>query len=242
MSALSRDGKLIAYSSNGGFAGEKDLYIKQVAGGEPIRLTFDGQENTAPDFTPDGSKIVFHSSRNSGGIYEIPAFGGESRLLARGGFDPRVSPDGDFVAYWIGGENVANSVPGSGAVYIVPIGAGPPRRIAPALSAARFPIWSPDSKKILFVGYSSSKAYDNSALDWWVAPIDGGPEIRTGEHEALIRAGLEKTDYTNDPSSRSVFPPSPSRVAGLPAATSCFPSVSAPRRISGNPLSRQSRA
>ena len=222
MSALSPDGKLVAYSSNRGFAGEKDLYIKQVAGGEPIRLTFDGQENTAPDFTPDGSKIVFHSNRNGGGIYEIPAFGGESRLLARGGFDPKVSPDGDFVAYWIGGENVANSVPGSGAVYIVPIGAGPPRRIAPTLSAARFPIWSPDSKRILFVGYSSSKAFDSSALDWWVAPIDGGPEIRTGEHEALVRAGLEKTDYTNDPSSRSGVPTIPKPSCWTPGGSILF--------------------
>jgi hypothetical protein len=107
-----------------------------------------------------------------------------------------VTRDGNFVAYWIGGENVAHSVPGSGAVYIVPVGAGPPHRIAPSLSAARFPIWSPDSKRILFVGNSSNKAFDNSALDSWVAPIDGGPEIRTGEHDALVRAGLEKTDYT----------------------------------------------
>ena len=36
-----------------------DLYVKQVAGGQPIRLTFDGAGNTTPDFSPDGSKDRF---------------------------------------------------------------------------------------------------------------------------------------------------------------------------------------
>jgi DNA-binding winged helix-turn-helix (wHTH) protein len=111
---LSNDGKLVAYSSDRGLDGERDLYIKQVGGGQPIRLTSDGQGNTTPDFSPDGSKIVFHSNREGGGIYEIPAFGGEARLLAREGLNPRFSPDGSQVAYWIGDENVADPVPGSG--------------------------------------------------------------------------------------------------------------------------------
>ena len=83
--ALSPDGKLVAYSSDRGKEGEMDLYVKQVAGGQPIRLTFDGVGNTNPNFSPDSSRIVFESHRDGGGIYEIPAFGGQARLLARGG-------------------------------------------------------------------------------------------------------------------------------------------------------------
>jgi DNA-binding winged helix-turn-helix (wHTH) protein len=49
--ALSPGGKLLAYSSGPGSPGERDLYIKQVAGGQPIRLTFDGAGNTMPDLT-----------------------------------------------------------------------------------------------------------------------------------------------------------------------------------------------
>ena len=60
-----------------------NLYVRQVAGGQPIRLTSDGAANTWPDFSPDGSRIVFRSNRGGGGIYEIPAFGGQSRLLSR---------------------------------------------------------------------------------------------------------------------------------------------------------------
>jgi tricorn protease-like protein len=81
--ALSADGKLVSYSSDQSQDGKRDLYVKQVGGGQPIRLTFDGAGNTSPDFSPDGNKIVFRSTRNGGGIYEIPAFGGEARLLAK---------------------------------------------------------------------------------------------------------------------------------------------------------------
>ena len=57
-----------------------------------------------PDFSPDGTKIVFVD--REGGIYEIPAFGGEVRLLARDGLNPKFSPDGSQVAYWVGAGTV----------------------------------------------------------------------------------------------------------------------------------------
>ena len=33
--------------------------------------------DTSPCYSPDGSKIAFRSNRDGGGIYEIPAFGGQ---------------------------------------------------------------------------------------------------------------------------------------------------------------------
>lgn len=145
----------MAYSSDGGLNGEQDLYVKQVAGGPPIRLTFDGGGNTAPDFSPDSARIVFQSKRNGGGIYEVPALGGKARLLARGGLNPKYSPDGSQVAYWLGTAAVNSAVPGSGAVWVVPVTGGAPRRIAATFSSARQPIWLPDGKHLLFLGYTS---------------------------------------------------------------------------------------
>jgi Tol biopolymer transport system component/DNA-binding winged helix-turn-helix (wHTH) protein len=214
---LSEDGKLVAYSSDRGLDGERDLYIKQVAGGEPIRLTFDGHGNTAPDFSPDGARIVFHSNRDGGGIYEIPAFGGEARLLARDGLNPRFSPDGLQVAYWIGDENVANTVPGSGTVWVVPVAGGQPRQVGPNFTAARYPIWSPDGKHLLLVGYTSQKAYESSAIDWWVVPINGGQPVRTGAYDALFRAGFEVRDFIIHAPTRYATVPRPSCWLAVPS-------------------------
>ena len=102
--ALLPDGKLLAYSSDRGVEGELDLYVKQVAGGQPIRLTTDGAQNTMPDFSPDGSRIVFRSNRGGGGIYEIPAFGGEARLVKNSAPPPAsVAPghDGNALLHFL---------------------------------------------------------------------------------------------------------------------------------------------
>ncbi len=207
--ALSPDGNLIAYSSDRGLNGEQDLYVRQVAGGQPIRLTFDGLGNTTPDFSPDGTKIVFRSNRNGGGIYEIPALGGKSRLLARGGLNPKYSPNGSQVAYWVGAAGVSAAVPGSGAVWLVPVSGGPPRRIAPEFPAARQPIWLPDGNHLLFVGHTSPRAYESSAIDWWVAASDGQPAARTGVYGALVRARLQPEVSDAKSAPRHLFMPSP---------------------------------
>lgn len=199
--ALSPDGKLVAYSSDRNREGEWDLFVQQVAGGQPIRLTSDGAGNTTPDFSPDSSRIVFRSNRDGGGIYEIPAFGGEARLLAREGRDPKFSPDGLQVAYWWGEVNIAPAVPGNGTIWVVPRAGGQPRRVGPGFTSARQPIWSPDGKHLLFTGYTSKAAYDGSSLDWWLVAANGGSAARTGAYDALARAGLKERDSTGNLSS-----------------------------------------
>ena len=207
--AISPDGKLVAYSSDRGPGGERDLYVKQVAGGQPVRLTFDGAGNTTPDFSPDGSRIAFRSNRDGGGIYEIPALGGEARLLARDGLNPRFSPDGSQVAYWVGMESVSVAVPGNGAVWVVPVAGGQPRRVGPDFTNARWPVWSPDGKHLLIVGYTSAKSMQSSFLDWWIVATGGGQPVRTGIYDALLRAGLQGRDSAGTPLSTEPSVPRP---------------------------------
>ena len=192
--ALSRDGKLVAYSSDRARGDGPDLYVQQVAGGQPIRLTFDGAGSTTPDFSPDGSKIVFRSNRDGGGIYEIPAFGGQARLLARNGLNPRFSPDGLQVAYWSGAPGVAARVPGTGAIWVVPVAGGQPRRLGAGFTRASFPVWSPDGKYLLLLGYTAKAAFDPSALDWWLVSVNESGVNGTGAYTLPARAGLPTID------------------------------------------------
>ncbi len=204
--AMSLDGKLVAYSSDKGMDAGRDLYVKQVAGSEPIRLTFDGAGNTSPDFSPDGSRIVFHSERNGSGIYEIPALGGEARLLAKNGLNPKYSPDGLQVAFWIGAEHVGTGVPGSGAVWVVPEAGGQPRRVGADFTAARHPVWSPDGKRLLAIGYHSQTAFETSSSDWWLIPVDGGHAIKTGFSDGLDRAGQGRAASSSFPAAQVPTP------------------------------------
>ena len=188
--ALSPDGKLLAWSSGSSLNGDRDLYVRQIAGGRTIRLTADGAGNNHPAFSPDGTQIAFSSTRNGGGIFLVPALGGDPRRLASAGVNPKFSPDGSTVAYWTGPWSVNPSVPGSGAVWLVPAAGGVPRRVGSNLTAARWPIWMPDGKHLLVLGYSSSEAYQSQALDLWMATVDGGQAVATGVNAVLARNGI----------------------------------------------------
>ena len=76
--------------------------MQSVAGGETNRLTSDEADEREPAFSPDGGKIAFRSEKDGGGLYQIPAIGGSARLIAARGRRPRFSPDGQWIAYYVG--------------------------------------------------------------------------------------------------------------------------------------------
>src|SRR5262249_14057394 len=104
------------------------------------------------------------------------------------------------VAYWVGSEGVYETVPGAASVWVVSAAGGQPQRVGSSLTAARAPIWSPDGRRLLFVGYTSANLYDNASLDWWLAAVDGSERVKTGLHNALIRAGLPAGGFLPLPS------------------------------------------
>jgi Tol biopolymer transport system component len=78
------------------------------AKGQMTRLTTDAtgtQENSSPIFSPDGSRIVFASLRNSKwGLYVKGVTGGREELLFESGsrkMPMAWSPDGQFIVYWV---------------------------------------------------------------------------------------------------------------------------------------------
>jgi serine/threonine protein kinase len=185
---LAPKGDLMAYVSDRQGNGNLDIWVQQVSGGEPLRVTDHPADDWFPTFSPDGSKIAFRSERDGGGIYMIDALGvgGQPRRLADKGYAPKFSPDGQWIAYFV--------LPGSLAprhfkVYIVSPNGGEPR---PVLGGFTFNfivhggslVWSPDSRSLLFSGRPID---DPKASDWWVVPIDGGGPART---HALENLGL----------------------------------------------------
>jgi len=99
---ISRDGKLLSYTSDRAGQGNTDIWMQLIAGGEPRRLTDDPADDHEPDISPDGSTVIFRSERDPPGIYAVPALGGKARLIIREGHVPRYSPDGSRIAYSLG--------------------------------------------------------------------------------------------------------------------------------------------
>ena len=58
--------------------GNLDIWVRQVGGGDPIRLSHDPADDDEPDFSPDGTLLAFHSDRSGGGLYVVPALGGHT--------------------------------------------------------------------------------------------------------------------------------------------------------------------
>ncbi len=184
--ALSPDGKLVAYASDRASNGNLDIWMQQAAGGNPIRLTTNDADDLEPNFSPDGSQIVFRSERDGGGVYVVPALGGVERRLADLGRSPRFSPDGKWIAYWVGDQ----SYYGRRQIFVIAATGGKPRAIQPDFFSASRPVWSPDGKHLLFRGARDPKASEAGQYDWWVSALDPGPAIQTGGSELLRQAKL----------------------------------------------------
>lgn len=194
--AISRDGKFVAFASDRSRENNLDIWIQQIGGSEPVRLTSDPADETDPDFSPDGSVIAFRSEKNGGGIYTVPALGGSPVLLAPLGHSPRFSPDGLWIAYSVGGAATSN--PGSAGVYIISARGGVPRAIHPEMATATNPVWSPGSDRLLVVGRQDGKKPAGEQLDWWVLPIEGGTPQRTGVFARLRAQNLLQAQFPHD--------------------------------------------
>jgi serine/threonine protein kinase/Tol biopolymer transport system component len=182
--AISRDGKMLAYASDRAGEGHLDIWVQQIADGSPARLTRDAGDEVDPSFSADGSRIAFHSTRSGGGVYVISTLGGDERLLAKGGYSPRFSPDGVWIAYGVA------EAPGS-RIYVAPSAGGPPTPVTAGFYLAQAPVWSEDGRHLLFWGQRDRGAAPENNVDWYVATVPGGPIVRTDARRRLVRERFE---------------------------------------------------
>jgi len=106
---ISPDGKWVAYLSNA--RGPTDIWVKFIAGGDPINLTASSDITVQPvDYigglavSPDGSQLAFGAQTpgqllGAGWVIPAPLGGPPRRLLPTGSSGMQWSPDGKRIAY-----------------------------------------------------------------------------------------------------------------------------------------------
>jgi eukaryotic-like serine/threonine-protein kinase len=180
--SISHDGKLVAYVSDRAGVDSMDLWVQQIEGGDAVQLTRDLGYCQDPAFSPDGGRIVLRCGSEPDSIYVVPTFGGLPKKIAEGAW-PKFSPDGSRIAY----VGPVSGDAGSRSLWIISADGTAPKEIKTGKGMFNGPVWRPDGKGLLFIGFSDpDRAPDDR--DWYFVPADGGALVPTGA-VARLRAG-----------------------------------------------------
>jgi Tol biopolymer transport system component len=125
----------------------KEIYVRDLAAGEPRKVTSFGKDISRPAFSPTGNLIAYieRQGDRAGSIMVVGADGQNLRRLGDSAANstPEFSPDGNFLLFY----NVAP--PEGSDVYTVPVAGGTtPTNITTGAGEDYVPTWSPDGTKI----------------------------------------------------------------------------------------------
>jgi Tol biopolymer transport system component len=144
--ALSPDGRSVAFTAVVG--GVRQVFVRLMAGGPPLRITSDPADHQSPRWLPDSSGLVYFApTAGEGGvgdIWEVPALGGAPRRVTACMSDADVSADGRLACFRLERDGVqlaAFSRDGGALPVVGRFGTG---------RYYRCPRWSPDGRWIAY--------------------------------------------------------------------------------------------
>ena len=104
---FSPDGSMIAFVSDAD--GSPQIWVKNLAGGDPIRITSGNLNPSHPSWSPRNDQIVFQSGEGGSepqGLWTVAPLGGPTRRVTELAFAPSFSADGSKLAYHRDGKGV----------------------------------------------------------------------------------------------------------------------------------------
>lgn len=219
--AWSPSGRLVAYDVTPLDHSSSNLYVTDTVSGFTYPLTGTDGGNDAV-WAPNGLTLVF-DRRTAGddSLYEIPFFGGKSKLIKQDAISADFSPDGKYLVY---------QKPSDGSLRIMPvISKGKETIIA---NFGEHPVWSPDGNWIAFqMDGDIWKVKINAAGKAMGGPIqltsspfgDGMPTWTADSQNIIYHTGLSRDyDLWKVPADGGM----PEWLAGAPEFGDYDPSVS----------------
>jgi Tol biopolymer transport system component len=168
--SLSPDGKTVVYVSKEG--DDQDIFSLRVGGLNPINLTKDcTKHDFQPAFSPDGTRIVFRSDRDGGGLFLMGATGESPRRLTDFGFDGKWSPDGQHVVFATEGIIDPLSRSTTSSLWTIRLSTGEKKKILEGDAVQ--PSWSPHGHRIAYW----SVWQKGGQRDLYTVPADGGEPV-----------------------------------------------------------------
>ncbi len=156
--SFSPDSSMIAFLNES--EGVPQVWIKNLAQGDPIQITFGANAASRPRWSPRNDQIVF--GRRGQGIWSVPPLGGQPRRITEGGRNPGLSADGEWMVFEIGNEIWVSKADGTGARRLE----GVPEKY---YGADGLPAFSPDGQ---WIALFHPNFGPNG--DLWVVPARGG--------------------------------------------------------------------
>ncbi len=187
----SPDGARISFVSLRGETANPDIYVMQADGSELMRLTNHRAWDTEPAWSPDGTRIAFVSERDGNAeIYVVQADGsGQGRLTNSGALDekPAWSPDGTRIAFVSNANIHVITLDSLVTIQLTNFPFDPQ-------DSTSTPVWSPDSKQILFSHGPS--VFPPAAPDTMYAIKADGSESQPRQLATDANGGVWSPDVT----------------------------------------------
>jgi dipeptidyl aminopeptidase/acylaminoacyl peptidase len=155
----------------------QELTIEGTAAHPAVPLIASTAEDMSPDYSPDGTRIAFHSERSGTATIWTCASDGTQcvQVTEMQSGSPRWSPDSRHIAF----DSVTA---GNWDVLVMPANGGQPQRLTTDPANDYQPSWSRDGKSIYFASNRSGRD------EVWKVPASGGAAVqvtRDGGYTAI---------------------------------------------------------